>query len=171
MRCQDWRPAISDRSKYLWTKRQKLQQTASQICPGRGTGIGERIPKDSKQRIKHKSRARGVEGHRCSEEKALRLETSGKESAFRPGYNLGSDVDCGRVGLKHRHGHLLRWGQVYLSAYLGCALVVEARLRVEENPKQERPCGRLKAKIRPLVSLPTAKPLCWFYPVARNSAL
>ena len=40
-----------------------------------------------------------------------------------------------------------------LSAYLGCALVVRG---VE---KQERPGGRLKAEIRPLVSLPTAKPL------------
>lgn len=50
--------------------------------------------------------------------------------------------------------------------------MVEARLRVEENPKQERPCGRLKAKIRPIVRLPTVKPLVgWFYPVARNSGL
>lgn len=32
-----------------------------------------------------------------------------------------------------------------------------------ENPKQEVPCGRLKAEIRPLVSLPTAKPLRWFF--------
>ena len=32
-----------------------------------------------------------------------------------------------------------------------------------ENPKQEVPCGRLKAEIRPLVSLPTAKPLSWFF--------
>lgn len=94
--------------------------------------------------------------------KALRSETSRKEPAFRPGCNLGSDMDCG-------HGHRLWWGRVYLSAYLGGALVVEARLRIAENPKQKRPCGRLKAEVRPLVSLPTAKPLRWFYPVARNS--
>lgn len=56
-------------------------------------------------------------------------------------------------GLKRGHVHWLQWEQVYLSAYLGCALVVRG---VE---KQERPGGRLKAEIRPLVSLPTAKPL------------
>lgn len=32
-----------------------------------------------------------------------------------------------------------------------------------ENPKREMPCGRLKAEVRPLVSLPTAKPLSWFF--------
>jgi hypothetical protein len=73
------------------------------------------------------------------------------------------------MGCKHSHGHLLWWEQVYLSAYLGCALVVEACLRVVENPKQERPCGRLKAEIRPLVSLPTAKPLGWFYTSCQES--
>lgn len=36
--------------------------------------------------------------------------------------------------------------------------------------KQERPGGRLKAEIRPLVSLPTAKPLVGSLPVARNLA-
>lgn len=117
----------------------KTSANSQSDLPWEGDRDREHDPKDSKQHIKHNSRAQDVEGHRRSEEKALRLETSRKESAFRPGYNLGSDVDCGRVGLKHRHGHLLRWGQVYLSAYLGCALVVEARLRVEEKPKQERP--------------------------------
>lgn len=37
-----------------------------------------------------------------------------------------------------------------------------------ENPKQEMPCGRLKAEVRPLVSLPTAKPLGWFFTVCQE---
>lgn len=96
----------------MWTKRQKLQQTASQICPG-GWGW-EHDPKDSKQHI---NTAAGHWVWRVtggSNEKALRLETSRKEPACRPGGNLGGDVDCGHVGWKHRHGHLLPWGQVYL---------------------------------------------------------
>lgn len=131
----------------------------------------EHDPKDSEQ---HRTQQQGT-GHGGS--RASRMtEHLGQRRAGRSRH-LGQVViwgvtwDCGHVGWKHRHGHLLRWGQVYLSAYLGCALVVEARLRVMENPKQKRPCGRLKAEVRPLVSLPTAKPLSWFYPVARNSAL
>lgn len=88
-------PVISDHSKYLWTKRQKLQQTASQICPGWAGDRGH-DPKDAKQHVKHNSGMWRVKG--VSNEKALRSETSRKELAFRPGCNLGSDMDCGRVG-------------------------------------------------------------------------
>lgn len=40
-----------------------------------------------------------------------------------------------------------------------------------ESKAEEALGGGLKAEVRPLVSLPTAKPLSRFYPVARNSAL
>lgn len=151
----------------MWTKRQKLQQTASQICPG-GWGW-EHDPKDSKQHI---NTAAGHWVWRVtggSNEKALRLETSRKEPACRPGRNLGGGLWT--RGLETQTRSPAAVGTDLPSAYLGCALVVKACLRVMENPKQERPRGRLKAKIRPLVSLPTAKPLSWFYPVTRNSKL
>lgn len=55
-------------------------------------------------------------------------------------------MDCGRVGLKHRHGHLLRWGQVYLSAYLGCALVVEALPKSQGESKAREALWEIEGK-------------------------
>lgn len=158
----------------------KLQQTASQICPGcvcgggRARGIGNMTPKDSKQHRKQQQ-GTGSGGSQASQtRKHLGQRQSRKESAFRPGCNLGSDMDCGRTcGLKTQtRSPAAVVGTGLPFSLPRVCLQGGGTPKSEENPKQERPCGRLKAKIRPLVSLPTAKPLVgWFYLVARNSSL
>lgn len=125
-------------------------------------------PTDSKQHMKRDSRtfAKGATTWRfvgVSNKKALRLRHEQEGAGMQARLRSGKGSELWTHGWKHGRVHLLQWKRVYLWAYLGGAWVVEAGLRVVEDPKQQMPCGRLKAEIRPRVSLPTAKPLGWFY--------
>lgn len=86
-------------------------------------------PKDSKQHIKHDSMtlARGATTWRVmgvSDEKALRLRDEQEGAGTWARLQSGKWSELWTRGLKHSHVHLLQRKQVYLSAYLGCALVV-----------------------------------------------
>lgn len=133
-----------------------LQQTFSQICPGKGKGC--HLTPKTEQHTEHDSVTLAKDATRRKGHGHFRQESTSVTG------RAGRSRDSGQVaiwklswttdgGLKRGHVHWLQWEQVCLSAYLGCALVVRG---VE---KQERPGGRLKAEIRLLVSLPTAKPL------------
>lgn len=117
------------------------------------------MPSDPEDRATHRTRQCDT-GQGCDTEegpwafqtrKHFGYGTSRKEPGLGPGCNLEIELNHG-WGIETRSCSLAAVG-TGLSAYLGCALVVRG---VE---KQERPGGRLKAEIRLLVSLPTAKPL------------
>lgn len=98
-----------------------------------------------------------------SNEKALRLRDEQEGARTGPGRYLERGLNCGPEGSNTVTFTRCGANRSACQPTQDKPWLLETCLRVMENPKQEMPCGRLKAEVRPLVSLPTAKPLSWFF--------
>lgn len=130
-----------------------------------GEGRREYDPKDSKQHIKHNSRtlAKGAMTWKfmgVSNKKALRLRDEQEGASNWARLQSGKWPELWACGLK----------TVTFTCCGGNRSTFQPRMclgcwgmpKRHRESKAREACERLKAEIRPLVSLPTAKPLGWF---------